>query len=61
MCNFVLIGAMFACIDCPKCAAPFCEECDRLEKEEGKWYFDNIHAYIFYMHYVKAITLLHVR
>ena len=56
MCNGVLIGAMFAHIDCPECAAPFCEECYRLEKEEGKWYFDHIHTYIFYMHYDHSIA-----
>ena len=33
---YMLIGAMFARIDCPECAASFCEDCDRLETEEGK-------------------------
>ena len=33
---YVLIGAMFAHIDCPECAASFCEDCDCLETEEGK-------------------------
>ena len=34
--NFVLIATLFDRIDCSECAAPFCEECDHLEKEEGK-------------------------
>ena len=34
--DYMLIGAMFARIDCPECAASFCEDCDRLEQEEGK-------------------------
>ena len=34
--EYMLIGAMFARIDCPECAASFCEDCDRLETEGGK-------------------------
>jgi hypothetical protein len=49
----MLIGAMFDRIDCPECAASFCEDCDRQDQQEGKWYFDHTHTYIFYMHYVK--------
>ena len=33
---YMLIGSMFARIDCPEFAASFCEDCDRLETEEWK-------------------------
>ena len=34
--EYVLIGVLFARIDCPGCTASFCEDCDCQEQEEGK-------------------------
>ena len=57
MCNGVLIGAMFARIDCPECSASFCEDCDRLEQGQGKSHFAHTITYIFLIMHVANITL----